>query len=502
MSLPASILLASPQIPATAGNACALRVYGAQDDPLRLTVLLADHLGRALPQMKDTADACRSPRSPWRKRLEALTDLLREARTHASHYAVLVDLDGLRDRKPSWEDRTSFRMREDLRKVLLRAVDDGGWLVARPNPQPAVDEEIESLRLEVGEPSGTAPLGDPTLAPFASDVRPIVAWLVETRRIASEQVADILEEVKEPNAYVVSLAYDALPERARRTARALSLVRAPSHANGSFGRFAWADEPQGPTDVRRAEVAVLEQAGFLVRDDARKQGDLVMPRRARSFIEGIARAVDPSVVSKVHAALADSTTFEDEPVESQIEIHHHAARTGDVALTRSTARYFGFELRTLATELSKVHHNYAGAATLFRELVDNFDSTDAYAWEYLGYNLALANRKPGEAQARSILQAYERAHQLDSQNPLYFGRLLGFRAERNLPFRTQFEGAMQQYASVFGAENYVSWFVMPVFDGLKRARRKRERDELLRSWRSLLERCAPEVLEKHGPAGV
>jgi hypothetical protein len=504
MSLPSSILLAEPQVPETAGSARVLRVYGDQDDPLRLTVLLAAHLATMLPARADVAATCLSPRSAWKERLGALSELLLEMRNGNTHYAALIDPDGLaRSKKPSWEDRASYRMSQDLRRVLVEAVDRGGWLLARPNPSPTLDDEIDGVQIDVDEGAIPHVASEHAYARFAPDVRPTLTWLIGTKRIAAEQVDDILEEVRDPNAYVVSIAYDALPESARTAARSLSAVRAPSHANGSFGGFAWSDKPRVPNQVRRTDVLTLERAGFLVRDDLRSTNDLVMPRRARSFIESLARTVDAELTTAVHRALASDVQFEEQPVESQIEIHHHAARTGDVDLTRRTARYFGFELRALATERSRSLRDYDGAARLFRELVTHFDRTDAYAWEYLGYNLALASKAPpSDGRALEILEAYESAHRLDKQNPLYFGRLLGFRAQRGLGIRAQFEQAMQRYASYPDASGFVSWFVGPIFDGLLRGGRSKERDELLLSWRPLLEWCAPRVLEKHAPGSA
>jgi len=501
MALPSSLLLAEPQVPKTAASACVLRVYGDQDDPLRLTVLLAEHLATVVAGRDALAQTCLSPRSAWKERLAALSELLLGTRNGSAHYAAIIDPDGLaRSKKPSWEDRASYRMSQDLRRVVIEAVDRGGWLIARPNPSPTLDDEIDGVQIEVDEGSIPHVAAEPAYARFAPDVRPTLTWLIETGRIAVKQVDDILEEVRDPNAYVVSMAYDTLPETARIAARALSVVRAPSHANGSYGAFKWADQPSVPTEVRRADVLTLQRAGFLVPDDLRRSSDWVMPRRARSFIESLARSIDAGVTTALHRALASDAQFDEQPTESQIEIHHHAARTGNVDLTRRTAKYFGFELRALATERSRSHHDYEGAAALFRDLVTNFDQTDAYAWEYLGYNLALATKgPPSDARAAEILAAYETAHRLDNHNPLYFGRFLGFRAQRGLDIRAQFEGAMQRYASHSDASDFMSWFVKPIFDGLVRGGRSQERDELLHNWRALLEWCAPKVLEKHAP---
>jgi hypothetical protein len=291
-----------------------------------------------------------------------------------------------------------------------------------------------------------------------------------------------------------------MPEDARETARRLHVTRGPNAANGTLGPFHWSDDPHDGLEVKRTDVELLLRAGFLCHDNEAAPAELVMPRRVRELLSVHADALDAELVTGLHAQLSADTAFHQRTKEQQIEIHHHAARAGDLERVRSTALYYGFELRSLATRLSR-DRKFEDAAALFRELVQEFDREDPYAWEYLGFNLALGDkqaRKPGD-RATEILAAYEMAHRLDRKNPLYHGRHLGYRAERGYPVGSEVRSAIQHYAERGDAGELVSWFLMPVMDGLFRAHRHAERDAILGEWHTLLEWCAPKVLEKHLP---
>jgi hypothetical protein len=146
-----------------------------------------------------------------------------------------------------------------------------------------------------------------------------------------------------------------------------------------------------------------------------------MRRRARDVFAMHANALEVDVVRSLHGELAKDVQFAERTVEEKIEVHHHAARAGDLTRVRETADFFGLELRALATKISVVEHDYEGAAKLFRDLVEQFDKTDAYAWEYLGFNLARADKKAKQVRKHDdeILRAYREAHTLDKKNPLY-----------------------------------------------------------------------------------
>lgn len=497
MPLPRSTLLARPVVPATPGTVRTVRAYGEPDDPLRLVVVLADHLRSLLPDGADAAEECLNRRAAWRTRLGALRELFAEAKRLDAPYAALVDPDALAPiPRPGWEDRTAHRMREDIRKAILAAIDAGGWLVAQPNPTTVVSEELDQIDIE---PEDLSSKMEPELAFFPPDVQPVARWLVSSHRLPRERLNDILEDTKDPGQHILRIAYDALPEGARETGRRLHVTRAPNARNGSLGPFQWSADPTHPLEVSERDVDVLEAANILSRDDEHHPSHRAMTRRVRELFAVHAAALEADIVRGLHQALAKDASFEERTAEEQIEIHHHAARAGDLKRVRETALYFGFELRALATHLSRVQHDYEAAAALFKDLLDQYDRTDAYAWEYLGYNLALADKKaksPGR-RATQILESYREAHTLDKKNPLYHGRYLGYRAELGHHVIEEVNFAMTKYAERSDAGDFISWFVMPVLDGLYRGGRHIERKKILDDWDALLSWSAPGVLEKH-----
>jgi hypothetical protein len=132
------------------------------------------------------------------------------------------------------------------------------------------------------------------------------------------------------------------------------------------------------------------------------------------------------------------------------------------------------------------------AAELFQEVVDRFDATDAYAWEYLGYNLARAN---DASQNERILKAYERAYNLWRKNPLYHGRLLGFRGKLGMYVAPEVMRGLDRYVSEYRDESdAVSYFAETALTGLRRGGQQAQLDEILSRRRSILERFAPRAL--------
>lgn len=497
MTLPRSVLLSRPVIPATASSVLTIRAYGELDDPVRLLVILADHLGPVVSR-RDEAAHCLNRRATWRSRIDALSDLLTATKCLHRPYAALVDPDALAPiARPDWHDRTLHRMREDIRKTILSAVHGGGWLVTQPNPTKIVTEEIDQIDIE---PENAGNSAAPELAFFAPDVQPIARWLLETGRLPRERLTAIREDTKDPGMHVLRVAYDALPEGARESARRLQVVRAPSKRNGTLGPFRWAVNPDRLLEIAPKDVDVLAAAGVLLCDDERYPCQWVMSRRAREIFAMHAAANDGETVRDLHDELAVDVSFANRSVEEKIEVHHHAARACNLSRASETAEFFGLELRALASQISRERGDFEGAAKLFRHLVENFDASDAYAWEYLGYNLARAdtNARRRGLHSDEILAAYRKAHELDKKNPLYHGRLLGYRAELGHSVLNEINAAMGSYAERGDAGDFVSWFVMPILDGLYRSKRHIERTQIVDTWGTLLEWCAPGVLEKHG----
>jgi len=169
-----------------------------------------------------------------------------------------------------------------------------------------------------------------------------------------------------------------------------------------------------------------------------------------------------------HGSAGVSTSSND--AEDEIEAHYHAVAARDFDLATSTAKYYGTDLRILAYRLS-VSGDYEGAAKVYRYVTENYDPTDAYSWEYYAYNLA---RSPNGALSKdAVLQAYEKAVELAKDNPLYRGRLLGYRAELGEPV----DGIVSEACKLIAfyqmtvGSSAVTYFAEPVLNGLGRAKR-------------------------------
>jgi hypothetical protein len=242
-------------------------------------------------------------------------------------------------------------------------------------------------------------------------------------------------------------------------------------------------------------VEDLHAAGFL--QPGTEPSTLRMPRLAREMLRAFAQFGMAREVHTLHARLA-ATPIDARPMDEQLEIHHHAVRAGDAVLAQRTALFYGTELRGLATQIgleAKREHNRAKhtkAADLFAHIVRSFDRTDAYAWEYHGYNLALTGDPSHRAE---ILDAYQRAHELWRGNPLYHGRLLGFRGQLGEDVAAEVVRWLDRYVEQFGDEHdAVSYFAEPTLKGLRRGEQHAQLTRIVGSRRSILERFAPRAL--------
>lgn len=486
MGLPESKIVNGIQPPADAAGPRVFHAYGDRDDPIRLLVLLAAHAASLLGV---DATYCLDPKAAWRRKRDELDDLLDGMQSYEGTFAVLVDFDALAPvpRDP-WEDPSIHRMQVDMFDLLCRAIDRGGWIVVRPSPVAAVSERLSAIAAEESSDEGVS-IESVALAP---DVRPIAQWLMAEGRLGEADLRSILETEPSPNDYILSAGIGALPARAIECARRIGILRPPTTINGTFGPFAWGG---GDFGLDRASIDDLCNSGFLQPTRIGSRSELRMARLVRSGVGGAPRGW----AERAHLWLAEQDRDATDH-ERIIEAHHHAVRSGDMELAKATARLHGYELRALATARSREHDDFKGAAELFRYLVDVFEPTDAYSWEYLGYNLARWDMHDGifGRHYDEIREAYQRAHDLDPNNPLYHGRWLGYRAECRLDITAEFQRGIAKYLRDYEAhEEALSLFTMPVLDALRRSKRSDELVGLMAKWRAVLERHAPKVLEKH-----
>jgi hypothetical protein len=476
--------------------------FGDRDDPQRLAVLLAEHVAKQLPSdpsVERWADTCLDPKASWPKRRLALGDALTyAAERRTDHFITLVDVDALATQgTDDWDADLSVKMRRELYRVVLDAVERGGWVVIRPCPSRRATTELEGLGIaEEYAPESTSSMHLKEANLFAPEVRPIAAWLVHRGTLRPRDLSRIVEDVSDSDEHLIDLAYDALPPAARDAGKLLSAVRPPQHVNGALGPFAYVDDKRpSAAAVPRAAAEALQKAGFL--QPGAEPSTLRMPRLVRGLLRRFAPLGMASEVRRLHARLA-TEAFEAKDISAKLEAHRHAVLAGDIELAKNTALFYGTELRGLATEISLEGRRegdrakFATAADLFDYLVRNFDEADAYSWEYLGYNLARAN--PMTVDPR-VLKAYQRAHQLWPENPLYHGRLLGFLGRMGHDTSDEFSTWLDRYVNRFGdGREAVSLFAKAALDGLRYGGQRERATQIVERKRALLERFAPRAL--------
>lgn len=499
--------LPSKVIVGTAGSAPPMPgfffAFGERDDPLRLAVLLAEHVARRAPDdgaLQQQASVCRDPKASWKARQAALGEALAlAAERERAPFLAFVDLDALAPvQTEGWKGDRSVTMKRDLYRVVLDAIGRSGWLVVRTCPTETVSTDLADLDVEV---SYAAAIDTPVeeAEPFAPEIRPIALWLVHRGALGPRDLSRIVADVEHFDAHVVDLAYDALSGTARDAGKLVAGLRPPQRLNGVLGPFELAqDSDVSSKSLPRRAVDELRASGFL--QPGPSPSTLRMPRLVRDQLRAFAPLGMAKEVRRLHAQMA-AQTLQDRATSDQLEIHHHAVLARDVERAKGTARFYGTELRDLATQLS-LEANRRGdragfrrAADLFEYVVLRFDPSDAYAWEYYGYNLARTSRTLDATTRARVREAYDRAHRLWPGNPLYHGRLLGFRGEHGENVTADVSSWLDRYVQQFGDErDAVSFFAEAALNGLRRGHQDQQVAQIVARKRPLLERFAPRAL--------
>ena len=494
------------------GSAGSVFAYGDRDDPARLVVLLADQvLSVSDPSSAAArnAAACLQPRTTWRQRLDCLGSALHDtALSTDAPFVALWDADALTaDLAESWDQERSALMARDLSRVVRSAVREGGWILVRTarahaSKAPTVLDDLD-LEHEVVAPDG-AP-GPDEARVFAPECWPIATWLVARGILRPRDLVEVERTVERADEHLVDLAYEALPAAAREAALLLTVLRAPQPLNGHYGRL-----PFQPDASRASAHALpLETRALLVGSGLIQptwsDGPWRMPRIVRDRLDHLARVMMEDEVQELHRAeaeRAEATRSDSSVAPLQVEAHYHALCTGDVELAKRTAVYYGSELSEVATRLSveaqeiedevEQKQRFLAAAKLFHHIVETFDETDAYAWEYYGFNLARAD----SSDRAEILEAYRRAHTLRRGNPLYHGRWLGFRAQLGQQIAEEAIEGVQRYAMDPPERESVSFFAEAVLSGLWRGSQRSQARRLLVTCGAMLERLAPRAIRK------
>ncbi|MFO0647455.1 MAG: hypothetical protein U0326_14540 [Polyangiales bacterium] len=460
--------------PADQQKARTVVAYGDPDDHLRLTVLLANALRRFEPE---AAALCRKANNnPWSQRFDALMVLLRTADLRASRAErPLVRVRDAGALPPPrfggdtrWNDRDFVFERSRLRHALEGA-------------DSVVTQEREA----------PAPEGAPVVERFERALRPVARWVLAEGHLDELTLASYLGHGCER--HVLDVAWDALLPSTRDTALRLSAMRAPQRLNGVLGPFPLlprgADRAAAPTlrTLHRGAIDELLAAGFLTPAPEPPQR-VEFPREIRVFLRGHATALAPEELREDHRQIALES--KDESDEAKIERHHHAVLACDAKLAIETSTFYGGDLRAIGTEAS-LDGRYDEAAAVFREIVERFDPRDAYAWEYLGANLWWPHRRSLELMPVKVREdarhALERACIVDrrsDRNPLFHGRLLGFRGALGEDIRGEFERELRYFQGrLLQTPERISWFIKPVRGAFKDAGRLAAYSALCEPWR-------------------
>lgn len=500
MSVASRVIYGSPEV--VPPPEAPLYAYGDGDDSMRLTVLLAQQLMPGYDAtMRDDLARCMNPRAPTVERIDALgRALLVEARAPRGTRA-LVDVEALHVAgRESWEGDRSGTLARRLYDVVHHAAERGGWWLYRPGRQGPGDDPLSDLSAE----SEIAADAAPEVARFAVELHPVAAALLRRGVVSPSTLRQVCDELPDPDAYLVRVAYDTLSWRAADALRLVSVLRGPQRFNGVLGPLVVRDGEVSAEGVPRGVLDELVASGLLLRGD----GTLRLPGSVRRVLQQTTRHTNAPELLRLHERVA-GMPLEGVSDAELLEIHHHAVRAGDVARAKASGRLHGLSLRSLATRLgtqAAEQRDAAGferAASLFRYVLDHFDPEDAFAWEYLGYNLARA-RSPGRAE--EIAEAYRRAHTLWPANPLYHGRLLGFRAELGEEVADEAIRLIDRYASLSVAsdDDRLSYFADAVLGGMERGKRLAQMQRVRVERGALLEASAPrafERLQRTVPAG-
>lgn len=503
MTSASRITIGSPQSLGTTGSVFA---YGDRDDPARLVVLLADRVLTVCDQTSDAArnaKLCLEPRTPWRTRLQCLRSALHDAADGLDEpFIALWDVDALVSTETeSWDQERASLLRRDILHLVRDAAAAGGWILVRTSRTHALATStvFDDLDLEREIAPDTKEIPEEARL-FAPECRPIASWLVERNILRPRDLAEVERTVERSEEHLVDLAYESLPPVARNAVSILTALRAPQGLNGHYGPLPFeagalnASARSLPATTR----ALLVDSGLIQRTWV--SGPWRMPRIVRARLAQLALMTVGVELEEVHRSQAEPGANTD--AEALVEAHYHAICTGDIELSKRTAVYYGSELSEVATrlslgsqdveELSEKKRLFTAAANLFHHVVTNFDDTDAYAWEYYGYNLARAE----SADTTEILGAYRRAFALRPGNPLYHGRLLGFRAQLGQSIVEETIVNVRQYALNAPERESVSFFVEAVMKGLWRGAQRQQAHKILTACHALLERLAPRTLQK------
>jgi hypothetical protein len=332
---------------------------------------------------------------------------------------------------------------------------------------------------------------------FATECQPLASWLVRNDILRARDLSDIARTVPDPDGHLVDRVFQELPGPVRDAAKVMSGLRPPQAINGHYGRVAFVADPApiSACSVPASAREALTDCGFI--QLTTHMSGWRMPRLIRERIYRWAETTLEAELACLHLREAEVGTQAGVTVDEAVEAHHHAIRSGDIDLAKATATYYGSELCEVARRLSVEAHAaesgarkrlFRRAADLYEYIIRNYDPDDAYAWEYWGYNLARSDGDPED-----VLRAYKKAHTERRHNPLYHGRLVGFRGQLGENIVTDAIAGIREYALHDQTREPVSYFAKTVFDGLRRGGRREQERAIIKSCGDVLRALAPNL---------
>ncbi|MEZ4239257.1 MAG: hypothetical protein R3F59_24505 [Myxococcota bacterium] len=502
-------------------------LYGDSDDHVRAAADLARQ-AVSTPAEGDLA-SCLDPRTPWADRAEALRAGLPalpgpvEVRDPDALLSSPA-LDAGDTDSPTWDDHLDQRPRRIFLDVLLDVVARcPSWTLVRTSRDPRLSEPLRDrqIRANIAEPGQS--INDLQLS--LNQVDPVcvpIARALVHDEVLSVQAVRRMVDAGGPAAGLdlVAVAVDTVLPRQRTLLRRLASLRDEQDVNGVVGPFSWAPST-GDHAVEPADFDRLVRRGLVVRVGSRWR----VPRQVREQVELQARALDADGTRALHGWLARWRP------ESSPERHHHAVNAEDLDLAAATLpgyashiKWLGYTWSRRAAVLTMPERQrlFLQAAEAYRTVVRH-DVEDAYAWEYLGYNLARAWEVVREGDgagdgfgwgsgagagsgagwgdgsgyggggwdagphAAEIERAFTTACNLDPDNPLYRGRWLAWTHRPDLvPKFGQWLATFDQLSG----ESGIRWFADPVLRGLLRRRDRFALHEIDRRFGTVLRRSS------------
>lgn len=411
-----------------------LLVRNGVDAHQRLAIQLARLAGDG-PEDSDVRRVL-ARKSTWTQRFAAVSSIL----ARPSVRVRVVDIDAAwvpPSIQPSYDDANCLAERTEMFALLAKTAITQRWELVRPTPK----AEVTDALLELGHSSAVCDLEAEPRVPTTIPVglAGVWDWLVASGRVNHAALRGVLEEAsaEDAPAYLLETFYDCAGPRLRQALSEVSLLRErhPLARTPQESRTSVFHRVLSGGDTQR-RLDELEKSGVLVRggNGARQ---VYLSRTIRDWVLRRLGLVDREELLAMRTNLAQQLAVHRQ-VDARLESHRLSVLAGDVETAVRTAAYFGTDLRLLARRISteggrkKDTSRFRIAADIYRRIVSDFDSDDAYSWQYLGFNLQRSEPLQAHAEGRTSTDEIRLAFETSCKksragfNPLYSARRVGF----------------------------------------------------------------------------